>query len=51
MAKKNQKDDVTQDGQTALEEQVQAQTENGAGNAESAPKSAVEKHKIFRPHF
>ena len=44
MAKKNQKDDVTQDGQTALEEQVQAQTENGAGNAESAPKSAVEKH-------
>ena len=30
--------------QTAPEEQVQAQTENVADNAESAPKSAVEKH-------
>ena len=40
MAKKNQKDDVTQDVQTAPEEQVQAQTENGTDNAESA----VEKH-------
>lgn len=44
MAKKNPKDDVTQDGQTAPEEQVQTQTENGADNAESAPQSAVEKH-------
>lgn len=44
MAKKDQKDDVTQDVQTAPEEQVQAQTENGADNTESAPKSAVEKH-------
>lgn len=44
MAKKNPKDDVTQDVQTAPEEQVQAQTENSADNAESAPKSAVEKH-------
>ncbi|HHF5697610.1 TPA: hypothetical protein ACPPGJ_000639 [Haemophilus influenzae] len=40
MAKKNPKDDVTQDVQTAPEEQVQAQTENGTDNAESA----VEKH-------
>lgn len=40
MAKKNQKDDVTQDVQTAPEEQVQTQTENDADNAESA----VEKH-------
>ena len=44
MAKKNPKDDVTQDVQTAPEEQVQAQTETGADNAESASKSAVEKH-------
>lgn len=44
MAKKNQKDDVTQDVQTAPEEQVQTQTENGADNAENEPKSAVEKH-------
>ena len=48
MAKKDQKDDVTQDVQTAPKEQVQTQTENGADNAESAlqsaPKSAVEKH-------
>ena len=44
MAKKNQKDDVTQDVQTALDEQAQTQAENGADNAESAPKSAVEKH-------
>lgn len=29
MAKKNLKDDVTQDGQTAAEEQAQTQTENG----------------------
>nr|DAX71489.1 MAG TPA: hypothetical protein [Caudoviricetes sp.] len=40
MAKKNQKDDVTQDVQTAPDEQAQTQTENGADNAESA----VEKH-------
>lgn len=44
MAKKNQKDDVTQDGQTAPDEQAQPQTENGADNAESTPQSAVEKH-------
>lgn len=44
MAKKDQKDDVTQDVQTAPEEQVQNQTENGADNAGSAPKSTVEKH-------
>ena len=44
MAKKDQKDDVTQDVQTASEEQAQTQAENGAENAESAPKSAVEKH-------
>ena len=44
MAKKNQKDDVTQDVQTAPEEQVQTQTENGADNAENEPKNAVEKH-------
>lgn len=44
MAKKNQKDDVTQDVQTAPEEQEQTQAENGADNAESALKSAVEKH-------
>lgn len=44
MAKKDQKDDVTQDVQTAPEEQVQTQTENGADNAGSAPKSTVEKH-------
>ena len=44
MTKKNQKDDVTQDVQTAPDEQAQTQTENGADNAESAPKSAVEKH-------
>ena len=43
MAKKDQKDDVTQDVQTAPEEQAQTQAENGADNAESAPKSAVEK--------
>lgn len=36
MAKKNQKDDVTQDVQTTPEEQVQTQAENGADNAESA---------------
>lgn len=29
MAKKNLKDDVTQDGQTAAEEQAQTKTENG----------------------
>ena len=46
MAKKNQKDDVTQDGQTALEEQVQAQTENGAGKSQTAAKMAVEKHDV-----
>ncbi len=40
MAKKNQKDDATQDVQTAPEEQVQTQVETGADNAESA----VEKH-------
>lgn len=40
MAKKNPKDDVTQDVQTTPEEQVQPQAENGADNAESA----VEKH-------
>ena len=44
MAKKDPKDDVTQDVQTAPEEQVQTQTENGADNAENEPKSAVEKH-------
>ena len=44
MAKKNQKDEVAQDVQTAPDEQVQTQTENGADNAESAPQSAVEKH-------
>lgn len=44
MAKKDQKDDVTQDVQTAPEEQVQNQTENGVDNAESTLKSAVEKH-------
>lgn len=44
MAKKNQKDDVTQDVQTAPDEQAQTQSEKGADNAESAPKSAVEKH-------
>lgn len=44
MAKKNQKDDVTQDMQTAPYEQAQTQTENGADNAENEPKSAVEKH-------
>ena len=43
MAKKNQKDDVTQDVQTAPEEQEQIQAENAADNAESAPKSAVDK--------
>ena len=32
MAKKNQKDDVTQDVQTTPEEQVQTQAENGADN-------------------
>ncbi|WP_308571050.1 hypothetical protein [uncultured Haemophilus sp.] len=40
MAKKNQKDEVAQDVQTALEEQAQTQAETGADNAESA----VEKH-------
>lgn len=44
MAKKNPKDDVTQDVQTTPEEQAQTQVETGADNAESAPKSAVEKH-------
>lgn len=44
MAKKNQKDDVTQDMQTVPDEQAQTQTENGADNAENEPKSAVEKH-------
>ena len=39
MAKKNQKDDVT-DVQTAPDEQAQTQVETGADNAESA----VEKH-------
>lgn len=40
MAKENQKDDVTQDVQTAPYEQAQTQVETGADNAESA----VEKH-------
>lgn len=40
MAKKNQKDEVAQDVQTAPEEQAQTQVETGADNAESA----VEKH-------
>lgn len=40
MAKKNPKDDVTQDVQTAPEEQAQTQVETDADNAESA----VEKH-------
>lgn len=40
MAKKNPKDDVTQDVQTAPEEQAQIQVETGADNAESE----VEKH-------
>ena len=40
MAKKNTKDDVTQDVQTAPDEQEQTQVETGADNAESA----VEKH-------
>lgn len=40
MAKKDQKDDVTQDVQTAQEEQAQPQAETGADNAERA----VEKH-------
>nr|DAD69123.1 MAG TPA: hypothetical protein [Myoviridae sp. ctRD66]DAR68628.1 MAG TPA: hypothetical protein [Caudoviricetes sp.] len=44
MANQNQKDDVTQDVQTAQDEQAQTQTENGADNAESTPQSAVEKH-------
>lgn len=42
MAKKNQKDDVTQDVQTTPEEQVQTQAENGADNAESAVENVVE---------
>ncbi|HIF5498269.1 TPA: hypothetical protein ACX3BB_001250 [Pasteurella multocida] len=44
MAKKNQKDEVAQDVQTAPDEQAQAQVETGADNAENEPKSAVEKH-------
>ena len=44
MAKKNPKDDVTQDVQATLDAQAQTQAENGADNAESALKSAVEKH-------
>ena len=44
MANQNQKDDVTQDVQTAPDEQAQTQTENGADNAESTPQSAVGKH-------
>ncbi|CBY81410.1 hypothetical protein AO053_00390 [Haemophilus influenzae biotype aegyptius] len=36
MAKKNQKDDVTQDVQTAPDEQAQPQVETSADNAESA---------------
>ena len=44
MANQNPKDDVTQDVQTAPDEQAQTQTENGADNAESTPQSAVEKH-------
>lgn len=40
MAKKNQKDDVTQDVQTAPDEQAQTQVENGTDNAAGA----VEKH-------
>lgn len=40
MAKKNQKDEVAQDVQTAPDEQAQIQVETGADNAESA----VEKH-------
>ena len=44
MAKKNQKDEVAQDVQTAPDEQAQTQVETGADNAESAPQSAVEKH-------
>ena len=42
MAKKNQKDDVTQDVQTTPEEQVQTQAENGADNAESAVENVGE---------
>ena len=44
MANQNPKDDVTQDVQTAPDEQAQTQVETGADNAESAPQSAVEKH-------
>lgn len=44
MTKKNQKDEVAQDVQTASDEQAQTQAETGADNAESAQKSAVEKH-------
>ena len=40
MAKKNQKDEVAQDVQTAPEEQAQTQVETGEDNAESE----VEKH-------
>lgn len=42
MAKKNQKDDVTQDVQTTPEEQVQTRAENGADNAESAVENVGE---------
>lgn len=44
MAKKNQKDEVAQDVQTAPDEQAQTQVETGVDNAENAPQSAVEKH-------
>lgn len=40
MAKENQKDDVTQDVQTAPYEQAQTQVETGADNAESAGRKA-----------
>lgn len=46
MTKKNPKDEVAQDVQTATDgqTQTQAETEIGADNAENEPKSAVEKH-------
>lgn len=42
MAKINQEDDVTQDVQTATEEQAQIQAEDGADNAESAVENVSE---------
>ena len=42
MAKKNPKDDVMQDVQTAPEEQAQTQAENGADNAENAVENVGE---------